>query len=473
MPVYRSIRLELLILAVLALIGSGILSLIVRFAIAPLYQTAVVDYRPGMELMDAHAQKLAKRLGDVRLDDHEAVQRLFSQQSWLEAGGPLTVRLVNPSGQVLVMRPEAGPGDIDLFAVVQTTSEVRADRYRYRPGSEYVAYYPVDRVDARAYLLLSGVPPATPRMVQRFSGPQLVTAWVSFVAFFFLLTRGKIRYVEELADGLLVISRGNLQHRVEERGRDELGVLARSINQMAAALEENIEAERRSERTKNELITGVSHDLRTPLTSIKGYLHLLLHTREANSPEQAEQYMRIAHAKAEQLQEMVESLFEYTKLSGQEARLTKQEICLSDLLAQMVEEYVPLSESHQLTFTKRLSSAESHTWADPDLLARVFDNLLTNAIKYSDQPGTIQVWLEEQDDGFLVTVENHGPAIVEGELEQLFNPFFRLDRVRSAAGGSGLGLAIARSIVTLHGGRIWADSEGGLVRFHVWLPRHP
>lgn len=171
--------------------------------------------------------------------------------------------------------------------------------------------------------MLRGVPVASERSVQRYSAAGALAGSVAFFVLFFLLTRRQILYLEKLADGLLVMSQGRLAHRVQERSRDELGSLARSINVMAAELERNIEAERQAERTKNELITGGSHDLRTPLTSIKGYLHLL-HTRKYESPEQMAQYIRIAYAKTEQLEELVEDLFEYTKLSGQETRLNRQ-----------------------------------------------------------------------------------------------------------------------------------------------------
>lgn len=272
-PVYRSIRLKLLILAILALVGSTVLSWIVRIAITPLSQTAVTDYRPGMQAMDSQADHLAQRLRGIRLHDNsEEIQGLLSQSSQLEGGLPMSVILTNTSGQVLSKGKGEDAEDIDLFDVARTTSEVRADRTRYQPGSLYAAYAMVDMFDTRAYVLITAVPPATRRMVQRFTIPQVVTGWVAFFGFFFLFTRGKIRYVEELADGLSVISRGDLHHRVPERGRDELGLLARSINRMAAELEQNIEAERRAERTKDELITGVSHDLRTPLTSSE-FLH--------------------------------------------------------------------------------------------------------------------------------------------------------------------------------------------------------
>jgi signal transduction histidine kinase len=466
---FRSIRVQLIAVFAVSLLGAAAVSWLVYFVVAPLYRVTVTDYRPGMQAMDSTADQLALRLHGLRLEAQGAEVRRLLVEAGRQAGH-VTAMVVDPSGKVLLADPTMPSDRIDPFDVIQTTSDLKADRTRYYPGDTYTAYAPVDMPDARAYAMIQGVPAAGERFVQKYSPAGGFAGVAAFFGLFFLLTRGKIRYLEELTDGLLVISRGRLDHRVPERGADELGSLARSVNSMAAELERNIQADRMAERTKHELIAGVSHDLRTPLTSIKGYLHLLA-SGKYGSPEQMAHYVRIAYAKTEQLQDLVEDLFEYARLSGGETRLEMQQVCLNELLEQMVEEYVPLSEHEQLYFRKVFSDVPLAARADPDRLARVFDNLFTNAVKYSVKPGEIAVRLKEREGGGLITVENRGPAVAAADLEQLFLPFFRLDQARSpAVQGSGLGLAIARRIVELHGGRIWAESAGGLVRFCVWLP---
>ena len=155
----------------------------------------------------------------------------------------------------------------------------------------------------------------------------------------------------------------------------------------------NIEKERKLEKQKNELITNVSHDLRTPLTSIMGYLRLLRDSKYENK-EQHDEYTRIAFAKSEQLKNLIEDLFEYTKLTNEQVVLEKQEVCMNELLEQLIEELVPQAEEHGLTFVKKFPEERAYASIDSEKMVRVFDNLLMNAIKYSKDDGEIKVSLQ-------------------------------------------------------------------------------
>ncbi|WP_146200934.1 sensor histidine kinase [Tumebacillus permanentifrigoris] len=288
---------------------------------------------------------------------------------------------------------------------------------------------------------------------------------------FYWLTKRKLRYIGQLADGVHLISEGQLQHRVAEHSQDELGSLAHSINHMAQELQTKIEAERNAEKVKNELITNVSHDLRTPLTSVMGYLRLLYEHRY-ESPEQLEEYVRVAYAKSEQLQGLVEDLFEYTKLSGPGVQVAHLSVCLNELLEQLVEEWIPLFDEEVLAVRRAIPEARLFLGVDAEKLVRLLENLFSNAIKYSTKPGEVAVTLQDTGDGAQITVENSGEQIDPEDLERMFDRFYRMEKSRSAkSGGSGLGLAIARHIVALHEGKIWAESEAEKVRVHVWLPR--
>lgn len=293
---------------------------------------------------------------------------------------------------------------------------------------------------------------------------------VFFTISFFLLTSRKVKYIEELANGLMVISNGQLDYRVLERGHDELGSLGKYINEMAKDLQSKIEQERNIERAKNELITNVSHDLRTPLTSVVGYLRLLndggFHTQE-----QMRDYIRIAYNKSVQLQNLMEDLFEYTKLTSFEVRLRKQNVCMNDMVLQLTEEFLPLCEQNQLTLRAILPDERLFVDIDSDMFVRVLANLLSNAIKYSYKPSEIQIKVTANDNGVLIAVLNKGKTIPPEYLSRLFERFYRLDESRSAAsGGSGLGLAVAKSIVDLHEGKLWAESANEQVSFHAWIP---
>jgi signal transduction histidine kinase len=239
---------------------------------------------------------------------------------------------------------------------------------------------------------------------------------------------------------------------------------------MAAELQRTIEEERRAERTKSELITNVSHDLRTPLTLIMGYLRLLK-DRNYEGEEQARHYLDISFGKAEKLKQLIEDLFEYTKLSNHGVPLRLETVCLNELLDQLAEEYVTAAENERLYLSRQLPAERLFVHMDPDKMIRVFENLLTNAIKYSLKPGEVRVRMACAGQRALVCVANRGEPLSAEQLERLFDRFYRIDSSRSSeTGGSGLGLAIAKSIVESHGGRIWAESEQGEIRFWVELP---
>ena len=280
-----------------------------------------------------------------------------------------------------------------------------------------------------------------------------------------------MRYIEELADGLLEISKGNLDHRIAGKSEDELGSLANNINFMAEALQTKIEEERAAEMLKNELITNVSHDLRTPLTSIMGYLNLLKDKRY-ETEEEAYQYLNIAYGKSEKLKDLIQDLFEYTKLTNEGVRLNLSQVHLNSLIDQLTEELVPILDEKQLSFKKDISKEDIIVLADADKMVRVFENLLTNAIRHSSIGTEIVVRTSMDDDDVMICVENTGEPISNEYLERIFDRFFKVEKSRTSnSAGSGLGLAISKNIITLHKGSIWAESEGNTVKFYVKLSK--
>lgn len=279
-----------------------------------------------------------------------------------------------------------------------------------------------------------------------------------------------MKQIEAMAQGVKEIAKGNLAYRIEEKGQDEMALLTKNINQMAEELMVNIEKEREVEKQKNELITNVSHDLRTPLTSIMGYLRLLRDAKYDNR-EQYDEYIKIAFSKSEQLKNLIEDLFEYTKLTNESIVLEKQEVCINEMLDQLIEELVPQAEEHGLSFVKEFSEERIYANIDSEKIVRVFDNLLMNAIKYSKDEGEITVSLRKEETNIQISVANQSEEFTKEELKNLFERFYKKDQSRSRISeGSGLGLAIAKSIVDLQGGEIRAEYEDGVVRFIILLP---
>lgn len=220
---------------------------------------------------------------------------------------------------------------------------------------------------------------------------------------------------------------------------------------------------------KNDLIVYLAHDLKTPLTSIIGYLSLLQEAPDMPA-EQKAKYVNITLDKAQRLEKLINEFFDITRYNLQQISLEKESIDLYYMLVQMTDEFYPILSAHGNTIT--LQAEESLTvYGDSEKLARVFNNILKNAIAYSYPNTEIQVMADCNEKEVHIYFKNKGKTIPKQKLEAIFEKFFRLDESRSTnTGGAGLGLAIAREIITLHGGTITAASENELTSFHIVIP---
>lgn len=243
-------------------------------------------------------------------------------------------------------------------------------------------------------------------------------------------------------------------------------------NQLNLIREQSIRSEfaaKEAEQRKNDLIMYLAHDLKTPLTSVIGYLGLLREAPELQ-PEQRARYTGIAYDKALRLEELIDEFFDITRFSLSSIELVMQRIDLSLMLNQICAEFGPMLLEKRLRFIMKVPPGE-YIVCDPDKLERVFDNLLRNAINYAYEGSDIEIRLWLEDKNAVICISNKGRTIPPEMLNRLFEQFFRLDASRSSSsGGSGLGLAIAKGIVDLHGGRICADSRDETVSFTVRLP---
>ncbi|NTZ17040.1 HAMP domain-containing protein [Paenibacillus sp. JMULE4] len=507
--VERSIRLQLVLTFAICLGVSTLFYGISSALFGQINKGTVIDYSQGIRQIDSAARSLVRLLepslsddeqiemsslpsrsnADVEMTDQESAQPVSDtdnekqqqkkqqeerrKRKFMEDVQHLTtyenykIVITDLEGKVIFRSENAPETYIDVHKVIRNAMETRNEVSHRR--SEVSSFYPVTYDNQKSYLIVSGIPQPSISYIKGQSPLSLLSAIAVFIFLFYYLTRKKMRYIEELATGLRIIATGNLDHRVIERTRDELGSLAKDMNLMVADLQHTIEEERRAERLKNELVTNVSHDLRTPLTLIIGYLRLL-HDKNYETPEQAAGYVAIAYSKAEKLQGLIEDLFEYTKLTHQDVPMHKREVAINEVLEQLLEEYVTLSEEQQLTLIRSIPQERLSVRIDVDKMIRVFENLLGNAIKYSPKPGTITVGMARERDHVLIRISNKADALTREELEQLFDRFYRVDKARTSdTGGSGLGLAIARSIVESHDGTIWAESSGGSIHFYVKL----
>ena len=249
----------------------------------------------------------------------------------------------------------------------------------------------------------------------------------------------------------------------------ELSPVEEDLKAIQAQLRAREEQVREDEKRRSDLVAFLAHDLKTPLTSVVGYLTLLRDKPDMDR-EQRCKYTRIALDKAERLEELLGEFFDITRmdLGAEEAEM--ETIQLTVLLEQLADEFYPLFAEKNLT-CKTAIEHQLLVRGEPDKLARVFDNVLRNAVSYSAPGGRVDVAARRVGERVEVTVTNEGLEIPEGELARIFQKFYRLDAARSSrTGGAGLGLAIAKEIVERHGGTIRAESNGKSTSFVIELP---
>ena len=295
---------------------------------------------------------------------------------------------------------------------------------------------------------------------------------VVFTITFILLERKRTKSIIDIYKAIERITDGDFTNEIKIDNSDEFSMIADNINIMQVRIVELIQSERESEKSKNELITNITHDLRTPLTSILGYLEIL-ETNPRLSDEQRKNYLNIAYEKSKKLGSLIEDLFSYTKLSVGSLNVNLDEFDIVKLLSQLLDEMYPLFEKESLNYEFVSNVNEMIVCADSKLIARLFENLINNAIKYGkDGKKIILRFNQLNNDVYEVYVLNYGEIIPRDALTKLFDRFYRVDKSRnSKIAGTGLGLAIAKNIVELHNGKIEVKSDVNGTEFKVTLNR--
>ena len=288
-----------------------------------------------------------------------------------------------------------------------------------------------------------------------------------FALFFYIALSKMITYLEDVEKeiGKLVSRSTEPIHLITE-----LEPIETKLNNIKYTLERQEREVQESEQRKNDLVVFLAHDLKTPLTSIVAYLSMLQSHPELSEAERSK-YTGISLEKAIRLGKLIEEFFEITKFNAQDIVLEKTELNLRRMLEQIADEMYGVLQEKRLEC--QVEAAEDVIVpADPDKLARVFDNLMRNAVAYCDRETTIHIQVSQDKDNAKIVFINEGPKIANDKLQHIFEKFFRADNSRSSeTGGAGLGLAIARESVELHGGQIQAQSDDHETRFIVSLPK--
>lgn len=298
-----------------------------------------------------------------------------------------------------------------------------------------------------------------------------VFQWIGFMLLFlvgyYAVLSKTANYLKNIGDGIDNVLANSKQPIELET---ELEPIAEKLNTMKMTLARKKRMAQESEQRKNDLVVYLAHDLKTPLTSVIAYLSML-DEKPDMPPEERKKYIHIAHTKAIRLSELISEFFEITKFNLQNIRLEKETINLSLMLEQIMDEFYAVFADNNLTgniYTEEDLMVEG----DPDKLARVFDNLLRNAVAYSYRGTNIDVRAYGEGVAVVIVFSNQGEPIPKQKLQTVFEKFYRADNSRSSqTGGAGLGLSVAKEIVELHEGTIEAFSDIQPTRFVVRLKR--
>ncbi len=281
----------------------------------------------------------------------------------------------------------------------------------------------------------------------------LSTSW--FTKYFDEVSAGMDKLVEESAAEIAL--------------SPELDFMENKLNQIKNNLEKQKKAALEAEQRKNDLVVYLAHDIKTPLTSVIGYLSLLDEAPDM-PPEQKAKYVGITLEKAYRLEQLINEFFEITRFNLQTIVLNKEKINLQFMLQQLADEFYPMLAPQAKQVSVNVPDGLT-LWGDADKLARVFNNILKNAIAYSYENSVIDIAAGQQDKTMVITFTNQGDPIPQKKLETIFEKFYRLDSARSTnTGGAGLGLAIAQEIVKAHDGTISVESNPENTTFTVKIP---
>ena len=428
---------------------SLILSIVIPLVINGVWRNKQTDYSNQIRNFTYNCKEIYKKI-DENMNNDEKLQDIVSRDTIR-----FKVFIVDKQGKVLFSPENNGIKQFDI-------NKILSEQYKSNFDKNNIMYYDIQSLGEDRYVVVSDV------LYKGDSSSLFPLGILIFVVLFLLLTYGKVKYINSLSKGLVEISKGNLNYRVEVKGRDELSILGKNINYMTEELMNLKEREKKIEKNKDRLIVSVSHDLRTPLTSIIGYIKLI--KENYKEKDDIGKYIDIIDNKSNRLEELINDLFEYTKLTSCDTKLEKVNISLNEFMRQVVEGIMPVCNQNDLNILLEAPNEDLNVNVDSAKMVRVFENIISNAIRYSNKKSDINIKIFKAENGSMVSIENEGKPIKKEELNKIFDMFYRADESRNnQTGGSGIGLSIAKSIVELHGGKTWAECGENKICIYVLI----
>jgi len=278
----------------------------------------------------------------------------------------------------------------------------------------------------------------------------------------YLISRKITQPIKKLQQEAEKISNGNLNEEIYEQGVEDIKLLCRSFEEMRLKLKQSVDMQNKYDSNRTMLLSNISHDLRTPITTIKGYIEGIL-DGVADSPEKKEKYLKTAYQKANLMDEMIDDILLYSKLDLNQLTYDFIKVNIYEYVKDVVQDYEALLSKSNIEITLiNEFHASTFVMFDTKKMIRVFNNIIENSKKYiTGSSGKINIILREAKANVIIEIRDNGQGIEETALPSIFDRFYRADKSRTNVNGSGLGLAICRQIVEGHGGRIWAKSKPG------------
>lgn len=306
---------------------------------------------------------------------------------------------------------------------------------------------------------------------EKYSFLYFIVFLIFTTTYFAFMTKTMMKRLSQINKNVKKISDGNFEIHIPISKSDEIGELAANVNRMAKSLKESIENEKKLQEMKNEMISNISHDLRTPVTSLIGYADLLGNKLHSNG-EECEEYVSILKRKSYELKNQVDDLLEYCQINYREIELHKDEIDMKALIEQIMIDFVPQLDDANMSFYIK-SDEVLHVEVDVALIVRLFENVIGNSIMYGKDGKEIAIGISNKTMNVEVEIKNFGQCIPKEDLPYVFEKFYRSEKSRSShTGGKGIGLAISKSIAQLHQGDITVRSNDKETVFTVKLPQY-
>ena len=450
------------------------------FSLVVLLSVLILNFFVGLKLKNYFEVKTTERLrsnailiGDILRDDIVARNREAIQEKTAELARRLEVRItiIGSDGRVLADTTQ-DPGEMDdhsgRLEMERAMQGGTGQSTRYSDTLHYNMKYVAVAVESgglvKGFVRLALSLEDLEEQIQVIYRTVLIGGLVAFVCVLVIggiIASSIIAPITEMTEVAQAISRGDFSKKLKVKSTDELGVLAQSMNSMADELRQTIDDLRRMDKVRTDFVANVSHELKTPLTSIRGFIETL-EDGALEDKENARRFLAIIKKHANALANITDDLLRLSELESIEARVEKSPFDLRALVEEVASGFTQAMKEKDQEFVKSFKGDDFTVEADRQRIEQVMVNLVDNAINYSPAGSRIRVAVELADGEFKISVEDNGPGIPREHLPRVFERFYSVDKARSReVGGTGLGLSIVKHTVLMHKGEISMDSKLG------------